>query len=337
LLPPELVTLLAPLASALADAHDRALVHADVAAGNVVFGSDGRPMLGGFGVARAMHLGRRAAATAADDVFALASLAVASSDRLAGAPVALVQAVEAALVEDASARPDARALAQALLASCPAAPIRLAAPPGVEPHDGDAPPVRPAGRRRSAAAVLAACCLAAAVATGILWGRHDGTGATVLPVRPQSLASDPAATAAQPAWREIVARWETLRVRAFTTSQPRLLDAVYAPASKAGAEDRARLDVMKDRGLRVRGFGVTILGVNVVSSAARTAAVRVTDAFAAYELVDATGNVVGRGSARPARTFVMQVVRGPRGWRVAAVFAGRVQPTSARTAASMSS
>src|SRR5437763_1497188 len=51
---PEVVTLVAPLAMALADAHERGIVHGDVTPANIVFAADGRPLLTDFGVARAV-------------------------------------------------------------------------------------------------------------------------------------------------------------------------------------------------------------------------------------------------------------------------------------------
>jgi hypothetical protein len=50
---PELLTVLIPLADALAAAHERGLVHGDVSPGNVLFDADGRPVLADFGAARA--------------------------------------------------------------------------------------------------------------------------------------------------------------------------------------------------------------------------------------------------------------------------------------------
>ncbi|MEO7126174.1 MAG: serine/threonine-protein kinase [Nakamurella sp.] len=50
---PETLTVLIPLADALAAAHERDFVHGDVSAGNVLFDGAGRPMLADFGAARA--------------------------------------------------------------------------------------------------------------------------------------------------------------------------------------------------------------------------------------------------------------------------------------------
>ncbi|MGY1633601.1 serine/threonine-protein kinase, partial [Geodermatophilus sp. SYSU D01186] len=58
--PGEVVTAIAPVAAALAHAHERGVVHGDLSPGNVVFTAEGRPVLTDLGVARV--LGESAAA-----------------------------------------------------------------------------------------------------------------------------------------------------------------------------------------------------------------------------------------------------------------------------------
>ncbi|MGY1624076.1 protein kinase [Geodermatophilus sp. SYSU D00965] len=58
--PGEVVTAIAPVAAALAHAHDRGIVHGDLSPGNIVFTGEGRPVLTDLGVARV--LGEDAAA-----------------------------------------------------------------------------------------------------------------------------------------------------------------------------------------------------------------------------------------------------------------------------------
>ncbi len=52
--PGEVVTALAPVAAALACAHEQGVVHGDLSAGNVVFTAEGRPVLTDLGVARVL-------------------------------------------------------------------------------------------------------------------------------------------------------------------------------------------------------------------------------------------------------------------------------------------
>lgn len=58
--PGEVVTAIAPVAAALAHAHDNGVVHGDLSPGNIVFTAEGRPVLTDLGVARV--LGEEAAA-----------------------------------------------------------------------------------------------------------------------------------------------------------------------------------------------------------------------------------------------------------------------------------
>ncbi len=52
--PGEVVTAIAPVAAALAHAHDRGIVHGDLSPGNVVFTAEGRPVLTDLGVGRVL-------------------------------------------------------------------------------------------------------------------------------------------------------------------------------------------------------------------------------------------------------------------------------------------
>jgi hypothetical protein len=100
---PEVVTIVAPIAVALAAAHSRDLVHGDITPGNILFTADGRPLLADLGIARALGVAGAAEGqleatvdfidpavaaggelTPASDVFALGAVAFTA---LAGHPL----------------------------------------------------------------------------------------------------------------------------------------------------------------------------------------------------------------------------------------------------------
>ena len=63
--PGEVVTAIAPVAAALAQAHERGIVHGDLSPGNVVFTAEGRPVLTDLGTARLVGDAARAEVTPA--------------------------------------------------------------------------------------------------------------------------------------------------------------------------------------------------------------------------------------------------------------------------------
>jgi len=153
----EAVTVLTPLAGALAQLHEAGVVHADVSPANVLFTREGKPMLADLGVARlagedpgerhgtpgyvAPEVVDGGSATPAADVHALGALGWLALTGAAppppavrpplatlgtAAPKALVALVERCLDPDPADRPSAREAAVAAYASAPAEPVRLA-------------------------------------------------------------------------------------------------------------------------------------------------------------------------------------------------------------------
>ena len=153
--PGEVVTVLSPLASALADLHARGLVHADVSPGNVLFAGDGRPLLSDLGVAALIGLdGPRhgtpgftdpqvlggGPATPSGDVFGLCAVGwfaltghapAGAGSRppllplAPGTPQALAAVVESGLDALAPRRPTATQLAVRIFDAAVALPVRL--------------------------------------------------------------------------------------------------------------------------------------------------------------------------------------------------------------------
>jgi hypothetical protein len=190
----EAVTVLAPLAGALADLHERGLVHGDVAPGNVLFQESGVPQLADLGLASIIgepppgdvhgtagytDPARLAGAppSPASDVYALAAVGwLALTGRAPQPPgerpplvtVAphvprdLALALEEALAVDPQARPTARELAVRCFDAAPAAPVRLV------PTDPGAAPAEVVTHRLRAAVAAAS----SADAPGAVRGRH---------------------------------------------------------------------------------------------------------------------------------------------------------------------
>ncbi|MCU1552536.1 MAG: serine/threonine protein kinase [Arthrobacter sp.] len=155
----ETVTVLAPIAQALAYLHARGFTHGDVAPGNVLFTAHGKPLLADLGVARMVTDAATTAERGTDgfhdpapvdavraglqperDVYSLAALgwyclsgrAPEPGDQrpplpllVPGVPAALAAALEAGLREDRRLRPTAAELAMAVYRSAAAEPLDL--------------------------------------------------------------------------------------------------------------------------------------------------------------------------------------------------------------------
>jgi serine/threonine protein kinase len=520
---PEIVTVLAPMAAALAAAHSRDLVHGDIAPGNILFSAAGRPLLADFGVARVLGttpellegtahfldpvVAGGQAATVASDVFALAAVGVtaltgesvwgsgsreemvrraAAGERSrlddlvarvdAACPAAMVEVLESMLSLDPEDRPDARSAGQAILRSCPAAPVGLVTEPARTPPPMTHPvtnplrpinpgppglarrrsvrvgPMRPGGgtegaarrgrlgatgwagasrpetpgvasgralpaatarpsasappesgspwwtgtpddttrrswrrspaggdakfddnefddddddgsrwspRRRSMVvgaaallAVLGAIGLGVSLAHRDRGSTHALVGAPAVGALEATPSLDPPSraptatgksapttgrdadaagagsqrtppvVAAPPTpsrWTPVVARLDSLRASAFAKADPTLLSEVYAPGAAAYSADLETVRSLASRGLHAQGFVASVEHVAVESSTATTARLRVIDRLAAYSLVDGSGDVVGRGAARPTRAFTMQLTNLDGRWLVSAI------------------
>ncbi len=162
--PGEVVTLMVPLAQAVADLHADGVQHGDLAPGNVLLDRTGRPVLADLGTPRItgeprdevfgtagyvdpmVLVGGRA--DAMSDVYGLgalawlaltgappesASLRVPLAELAPAAPAGLVEAIEAAVDPDPARRPDPATLATALHAACEPVPVWIS---GAGPEAG---------------------------------------------------------------------------------------------------------------------------------------------------------------------------------------------------------
>lgn len=163
--PGEAVTVMGPVAEALAAVHGRGFVHGSVTPDNILFTQDGRPLLSdtalnqvtagdeGFGGTHGFtdpHVSSTGTPSAAGDVFGLAAVGWAALTGSAptatarpallslspGIPPGLAHAIEAGLQDDPELRPAADQLADMVYAAASPAPVRF--PVGLVLHDGAA-------------------------------------------------------------------------------------------------------------------------------------------------------------------------------------------------------
>jgi hypothetical protein len=185
----EVVTVVAPLASTVAQLHAKGIQHGDLAPGNVLFDDEGRPLLGDLGTVRITGAAREeqfgtpgyvdpvvvagGAGGPASDVYGLGALAwfaltgrtppsaltrVPLGDVVPGLPAGLVEAVDEALDPDPLRRPDPASLARRIYDAAAPEPVWLV---GLAPADGglthrirrlaaaDADPIQPPARHRA--------------------------------------------------------------------------------------------------------------------------------------------------------------------------------------------
>jgi hypothetical protein len=364
----EVVTVAAPLAQALGEVHARGLLHGDITPANIVFTAAGKPLLADLGIARLA--GERAdvrggtpgfadpavsehpAGSAAADVYGLGATCFAVLSGRApvdaagqpapllgvlapAAPVALVEAIESALLADPVSRPSAADFGRALFAACAPEPVRMVAVPSLDPAARPEPvthrvgpavrPVeqattakQPRGRwqflrrprvrrgsllRRLAVAGVAAGLVTAAVAGGMVWATNSSRAQAGEPAPTGSAqaAALPAGPAAEPDWTATLAALDKQRDEAFADPDADALAAVYSADSPALATDRATLAVLVAAGEHAQGLALELVSVALSARASGQVSVLVTDVLPAYDVVGPAGSVTrvaGRGARR---------------------------------------
>lgn len=246
------------------------------------------------------------------------------------APRALVAAVEAALVSDPGARPDAAAFASQLRRCHAAAPVRLT---GGLPAAGPVPEVRATHAVRTAPAepaavrrprlphgVLVGAGLAALLVVGGVVGWVSGRGGgQPAPALPPVVATAASSTPVAVDWAPVLDGLDAARAEAFAEGDVAGLGLVYAPGSPGLASDAALLQSLVDQKQTAHGLRHEVRSVQVLSEASATARLRVVDVLGAYEVRNAAGKAVSRAAARGEQPFLVRLTRTAGGWRLVQV------------------
>jgi hypothetical protein len=332
----EVVTIVVPLAQALAVVHAAGLVHGRVSPSSVLRADDGRPVLTDTGIAPLVD-GRDRSAGSSDDVRDLAlTCRIALGPAARAGPLAAV--LRAAADDDAARRPSAAELAAAVVAIGAAVPItpassgsgRLSQP--TQPTTARPARRRPHSHRRTShgprrayrrwvGLLVGVGAAGAAALCGLAWaGMDPGAPGSSVAAREHQSTYDDAAAAGR--WRSVLAALDARRASAFATVSPGQLSTVYAAGSPALRRDRARLADLAAAGLHVDKLRMRPRSVRVVTSSSTRVVLDVVDALDSYDVRSARGALVETRSGRGAATWRVTLVRDGRSWRVYDVMAG---------------
>lgn len=348
----ELVTLLVPIAQALAAAHQAGLHHGHLGAGDILLTADGRPILTDLG----LHFGEGSA-----DLKALRDLALlaggspttftpelfADAHNLPGRLLSLAEPAPIDLGFEAlntlTPAPTASDVGKSTAASSPPAwgteltargpaksrVARVRQARRRKPKVGRRLPELPRPDSRVVLLGLAALFATALLITGVLLiGNTGGSSAAAEAPDPSRTSSNtPARTTAGPpvageADSRTVADWlRTLqaldhrRANSFATLDFSGLDAIYVRGSRPWLKDRSILTAYRRSGLTVQGLSMKIESVAIERQAATSAMLRVTDHLAGGALQDPTGRRTSLPLGRPTTRLITLTQLGTE-WRI---------------------
>ena len=120
-------------------------------------------------------------------------------------------------------------------------------------------------------------------------------------------------------WSAVVTALYGVRAQAFATASAELLDGMWVEGSPQRVADEAYAQSLAAAGERLRGFAPTVADVAVVSRTPDRVELRLSDGWAAYEVVDADrpdGAPLRTEPARPVTPARVVLVRAPAGWRL---------------------
>jgi protein kinase-like protein len=341
----ETATVLVTLGTTLADLHRLGVTHGDLSPGNVLFHTDGRPMLADLGAARVAGLGGAVVsgtpgftdpallagepAGPRSDAYALAALGwfclvgsppPAPIDRtpLSGVcptvPTGLAAAIDAGLEPEPEARIGAGELAWLAYDAAAPAPVALAA--GTDPASelthriralaaAEGSPETTTTGRKSRTKPLAFRPVRIAMGVTAVIGLVLSTGLVVA----RSSAS------AAPQWATILAGLSVSRAAAF--AEPSRGPAAFdVPGSPAWLQDEAALKRLATTGLHYEHLSIAVGRIQVQSASDGRARLRVAVGPSAYDVV---GGPVHHEPAGAVAVVVLTLRRLGSGWRVFSV------------------
>jgi hypothetical protein len=157
--------------------------------------------------------------------------------------------------------------------------------------------------------------------TGALLLWPDSAGTSAVPVRAPEAA----------VWRQRVQGLDAARSAVFARADPARLRDVYEAGSPAAAADAARVAALASAGAIAPGVRHDVLGLRVVSATRRRARLELTDRMPGYRVLDRQGRVLRTVPPRAARTFRVDLVASPSGWRITVVRVVPPAPVSGRS------
>ncbi|WP_328995272.1 protein kinase [Kribbella sp. NBC_01245] len=349
----ELVTLLVPIAQALAAAHQIGLHHCHLGAGDILFTADGRPILTDLGLHSYEGSGAEADLNALRDLALLAGgspttftpALFTDAPSLAGCLLALSEPAPIDLAFEAPTASDVQpawgrevrpigGLAKSRAAGVPQARRR-------KPKVGRRLPALPRPDARVVLLGLAALFATALLITGVLLIGHSGgsSAAAEAPATSPPLAQPPSPGAAPsfsntPArtttgppvargggartvadWLAMLRALDRQRAISFATLDFSALDAIYVRGSRPWLADRSMLAAYRRSGLTVQGLSMKIEGVAIERQAATTAVLRVIDHLAGGVLKDTAGHRTLLPTGQPTTRLITLTQQGTQ-WRI---------------------
>ena len=113
----------------------------------------------------------------------------------------------------------------------------------------------------------------------------------------------------------VLSELDGVRAEAFASSDPAMLDDVYAPGSTGRADDASMIRAYASRDARVVGADLALLACKVKSSRADRVSLDIIDQLGASQIVWEDGTTRALPRDQPTRR-VVTLVRTEDGWRI---------------------